>query len=140
MSAFRRTVKGRTGWEGQDAQVEDRPRGGRVSGRGAAGLPLADGQQLRIVKLPSTPPEFERAVVEAVGAVAGDEPASIVHGSTVVTSQLPVDHWHEVIADPTVADAVLDRLVHGAHRLTLKGESLRKGAAKRATLDKEAAE
>ena len=60
--------------------------------------------------------------------------------STIVTSQLPVDHWHEVIADPTVADAVLDRLVHGAHRLTLKGESLRKGAAKRATLDKEAAE
>src|SRR3989475_1229192 len=43
--------------------------------------------------------------------------------STIVTSQLPVDHWHEVIADPTVADAVLDRLVHGAHRLTLKGES-----------------
>ena len=47
--------------------------------------------------------------------------------STIVTSQLPVDHWHEVIADPTVADAVLDRLVHGAHRLTLKDESLRKG-------------
>lgn len=61
-------------------------------------------------------------------------------GSTIVTSQLPLDHWHEVIADPTVADAVLDRLVHGAHRLTLKGESLRKAAAKRAGLDTEAAE
>ncbi len=60
--------------------------------------------------------------------------------STIVTSQLPVDHWHEVIADPTVADAVLDRLVHGSHRRTLKGESLRKGAAKRVTLDKEATE
>ena len=47
-------------------------------------------------------------------------------GSTIVTSQLPVDHWHEVIADPTIADAVLDRLVHTAHRLTLDGESLRK--------------
>src|SRR5437588_3570008 len=51
-------------------------------------------------------------------------------GSTIVTSQLPVDHWHEVIGDPTIADAVLDRLVHNAHRLLLKGESLRKRAAK----------
>ena len=38
-------------------------------------------------------------------------------GSTIVTSQLPVEHWHELIADPTIADAVLDRLVHTAHRL-----------------------
>ena len=53
------------------------------------------------------------------------------HGraSTIVTSQLPVDTWHDVIPDPTVADAVLDRLVHTAHRLALKGESLRKPAA-----------
>ena len=56
-------------------------------------------------------------------------------GSTVVTSQLPVESWHEVIANPTVADAILDRLVHNAHRLTLTGESLRKAAAKRAGLD-----
>jgi DNA replication protein DnaC len=56
-------------------------------------------------------------------------------GSTIVTSQLPVDHWHEVIGDPTIADAVLDRLVHNAYRLTLKGESLRKAAAKRHNLD-----
>src|SRR6202158_5523458 len=50
------------------------------------------------------------------------------HGcrSTIVTSQLPVDHWHEVIFDPTIADAVLDRLVHTAHRLALDGETLRK--------------
>ena len=47
-------------------------------------------------------------------------------GSTIVTSQLPVDHWHETIANPTVADAILDRLVHNAHRLTLNGDSLRK--------------
>ena len=52
-------------------------------------------------------------------------------GSTIVTSQLPVDHWHEVIANPTIADAILDRLVHNAHRLTLKGDSMRKIAAKR---------
>ena len=59
-------------------------------------------------------------------------------GSTIVTSQVPVDHWHEVIGDPTIADAVLDRLVHNAHRLLLKGESLRKQAAKAIMLDAEA--
>ena len=60
-------------------------------------------------------------------------------GSTMVTSQLPVEHWHEIIGDPTLADAILDRLVHNAHRLTLKGESLRKAAAKRQKLDDEPA-
>ena len=56
-------------------------------------------------------------------------------GSTIVTSQLPVDHWHEVIGNPTIADAILDRLVHNAHRLKLKGDSMRKIAAKRSGLD-----
>jgi DNA replication protein DnaC len=56
-------------------------------------------------------------------------------GSTIITSQVPVEHWHEVIADPTIADAVLDRLVHNAHRLELKGDSMRKIAAQRAKLD-----
>jgi DNA replication protein DnaC len=46
--------------------------------------------------------------------------------STLVTSQLPVDQWHALIGDPTYADAVLDRLVHNAHRLDLAGESLRR--------------
>ena len=46
--------------------------------------------------------------------------------STVVASQLPVAKWHELIGDPTVADAVLDRLVHGAYRFELRGESQRK--------------
>jgi DNA replication protein DnaC len=50
--------------------------------------------------------------------------------STVVTSQLPVDHWHAAIGDATLADAILDRLVHNAHQLTLKGESLRKKRAR----------
>jgi DNA replication protein DnaC len=59
-------------------------------------------------------------------------------GSTIVTSQLPVEHWHELIGEPTIADAILDRLVHNAHRLTLKGESLRKAAAKRHRLDADA--
>ena len=46
--------------------------------------------------------------------------------STIVTSQLPLDHWHEVIGNPTLADAILDRLVHNAYKIALKGESLRK--------------
>ena len=47
-------------------------------------------------------------------------------GSTIVTSQLPIDQWHEAIGDPTLADAILDRLVHNAHRLSLTGESMRR--------------
>lgn len=46
--------------------------------------------------------------------------------STLVTSQLPVAAWHDIIADPTYADAILDRLVHNAHRIELSGESLRR--------------
>lgn len=46
--------------------------------------------------------------------------------STIVTNQLPVDQWHTYLNDPTLADAILDRLVHNAYRLTLKGESMRK--------------
>jgi DNA replication protein DnaC len=46
--------------------------------------------------------------------------------STIVTSQLPVDKWHDVIGDPTYADAILDRLVHNAHRVDLTGDSLRR--------------
>jgi DNA replication protein DnaC len=56
-------------------------------------------------------------------------------GSTIVTSQVAVEHWHDVIANPTLADAILDRIVHNAHRLNLKGESLRKAAAERNRLD-----
>ena len=50
------------------------------------------------------------------------------HGKTsmIITSQVPVSKWHEVIGEKTVADAILDRIVHEAHRLELKGESLRK--------------
>ena len=56
--------------------------------------------------------------------------------STIVTSQLPVDKWHAHIGDPTLGDAILDRIVHSAHRLELKGESLRKlRAVKNAKLD-----
>ena len=50
------------------------------------------------------------------------------HGltSTIVAAQLPIEHWHENIRDPTIADAVLDRLVHNAYKINLKGESMRK--------------
>ena len=46
--------------------------------------------------------------------------------STVVASQLPLEHWHGAISDPTLADAILDRLIHHAHKIHLKGESMRK--------------
>jgi DNA replication protein DnaC len=46
--------------------------------------------------------------------------------STIIASQLPIDHWHEYIGVPTIADAILDRLLEKAHRIALKGESLRK--------------
>ena len=50
------------------------------------------------------------------------------HGfkSTIITSQYPVAKWHERIGEPTTADAILDRIIHNAHRITLKGESMRK--------------
>ncbi|HXX69853.1 MAG TPA: IS21-like element helper ATPase IstB [Polyangiaceae bacterium] len=53
------------------------------------------------------------------------------HGarSTIITSQLPVEHWHDHVADPTIADALLDRIVHNAHRIKLKGPSKRKPEA-----------
>jgi DNA replication protein DnaC len=50
--------------------------------------------------------------------------------STLITSQLPLEHWHEFIGDPTLADAILDRLVHNAYKINLTGESLRKQKAK----------
>jgi len=50
--------------------------------------------------------------------------------STIITSQLPVNHWHAYLNDPTVADAILDRVVHSSHRLDLKGKSMRENDAK----------
>ena len=50
------------------------------------------------------------------------------HGrrATLIASQLPTEHWHDYIGDATLADAILDRLLHGSHRLNLRGESMRK--------------
>lgn len=54
------------------------------------------------------------------------------HGirSTLITSQFPIDHWHEIIGDPTLADAILDRIIHDAYKINLKGESMRKKKSK----------
>lgn len=54
------------------------------------------------------------------------------HGirSTIITSQYPVAKWHELIGEPTLADAILDRIVHNAHKIVLKGESMRKTRSK----------
>jgi DNA replication protein DnaC len=53
--------------------------------------------------------------------------------STIITSQIPVDKWHDLIGDPTYADAILDRIVHNAHRISLTGHSLRRSRASKAS-------
>ena len=104
----------------------------------ALALARGDGRHARLLKvmarvellilddwgLASLTPDQGRDMLEIVDDRHG-------RGSTIITSQLAVEHWHEVIANPTIADAILDRLVHNAHRLNLKGESIRKTAAKR---------
>jgi DNA replication protein DnaC len=51
--------------------------------------------------------------------------------STILTSQVPVAHWHEQIGDPSIADSIMDRLVHNAYRIELDGESIRKLRARK---------
>lgn len=60
-----------------------------------------------------------------------DDRAGSVGRATIVTTQLPVDHWHAWLGDPTMADAILDRLLANEHRISLKGESLRRAAGPR---------
>jgi DNA replication protein DnaC len=50
-------------------------------------------------------------------------------GSLIITSQVPVDHWYEIVGNPTLADAILDRIIHNTHRIELHGETLRKPRA-----------
>jgi len=59
------------------------------------------------------------------------------HGlkSTLITSQLPIDQWHKAIGDATLADAILDRLLHNSHKVKLKGESMRKAMSDLAEVD-----
>jgi len=64
-------------------------------------------------------PEQRRDLLEIVEDRYG-------RGATLITSQVPLDRWHDLIGDPTLADAILDRIVHNAHRIQLRGESLRR--------------
>ena len=67
-------------------------------------------------------PDHRRDLLEIVEERYG-------RGATLITSQIPVDRWHDIIGEPTIADAILDRIVHNAHRLKLKGDSLRRKLA-----------
>jgi DNA replication protein DnaC len=60
------------------------------------------------------------------GSFYGRQSSSVRVRSTILTSQLPVARWHEQIGDPTLADSILDRLVHNAHRIEMRGDSMRK--------------
>ena len=64
-------------------------------------------------------PEHRRDLLEIVEDRYG-------RGSLIVTSQVPVNHWHDIIGDPTLADAILDRIVHSAYHFNLDGETMRK--------------
>src|ERR1700758_3691142 len=68
------------------------------------------------------PAEFSDAVLEIVED-------RYDAGSLLITSQLPIARWYEIIGDPTLADAILDRIVHNAYRIELQGDSLRKRRA-----------
>ncbi len=63
--------------------------------------------------------EWEMTFMEIIEDRHGKKP-------TIIASQLPVEAWHEIIGEQTIADAILDRLVHTAHRINIKGESMRK--------------
>ena len=71
----------------------------------------------------SVPPKAYRDLLEVLDDRHGQ-------GATLITSQFPPEKWHELVGDETVADAILDRLVHNAYRLQLQGESMRKRRAK----------
>lgn len=72
-------------------------------------------------------PEQRRDLLEIVEDRYG-------RGATLITSQVPVDRWHDLIGDPTLADAILDRIIHNAHRIQLRGESLRRKTAPEAAM------
>lgn len=64
-------------------------------------------------------PETQRDLLEVLDDRHGKD-------STIITSQLPIDEWHDAMPDPTLADAILDRIIHNAYRIELRGESMRK--------------
>lgn len=72
--------------------------------------------------------DFGLEILDKHGRLALLEIMEDRHGveSTIITSQMPIKTWHEIIGDATIADAICDRLVHSSHRIQLKGESVRK--------------
>lgn len=72
--------------------------------------------------------DFELQPLDAMNRAAMMEIIEDRHGkgSIIITSQIPVNKWYDIIGEQTVADAILDRIFHEVHRLELKGESLRK--------------
>ncbi len=113
----------------------------------ALGLARGDGRYARMLKSLA---RVQLLILDdwAISPLTGEQRRDLMEiiddrhdrASTIVTSQVPVEHWHEHIGNPTIADAVLDRLVHGAHRLQLKGESMRKLRAAKAKLDEATAQ
>ena len=108
----------------------------------ALALARGDGRHARLLK---TLARVELLILDDWGlsSVTHDQARDLLEviddrhgrGSTIVTSQLPIEHWHELIPNPTIADAILDRLVHNAHRLVLNGKSMRDNATKKEGLD-----
>ena len=107
----------------QRGQARGRVRG-RGGGEGAGGT--RPPRPLTILLAPMGATE-RRELLEVIEDRHGNRP-------TVIAGQLPVKQWHAYIGEPTVADSICDRLVHGAHRIELQGESMRK---RRAALTKE---
>ncbi|EPN14435.1 ATP-binding protein, partial [Pseudomonas syringae] len=91
-----------------------------------------DGYSVRYLRLPRLMEELGLAHGDGRFAklMAGYAKTDLLILSTLVTSQMPVDKWHALIGDPTLGDAILDRLVHNAYRIELKGESMRRRATK----------
>ena len=96
-------------------------------------LARADGRHRRIMRSLTSPQVLilDDWGLEPLDAAARHDVLEILEDrygrrSTIVTSQVPVEHWHQLIGDPTYADAILDRLVHNATRIDLTGDSLRK--------------
>ena len=80
-----------------------------------------------LLRCASRPPLGDREPRDLLEVIEG----RYARKATLIASQLPVEHWHDLIGDPTFGDAILDRLVHGAHRITLKGRSMRKADAEK---------
>jgi DNA replication protein DnaC len=105
------------------------------------GVARGEGRYLRVLKLVA---QVELVILDDWGlAPLTDEQRRDLleiledrHGrkSTIITSQLPIDHWHEWLGEATLADAIMDRLIHNAHTITLKGDSMRKRLAKNLNL------